>query len=193
MAPSHAKELRKLCAALRQRADSLALLDPQTLDAAGVQALRDDLTGLAEQTEDAAGLSARAKRRALLDGLQRTLLAGAIFAAILVLNAKVFHEHSLVTTTDVAKLVRGVMPADTDFNYYAQLLQWAMAASFSLLLFLLALMVATLMEGVLRLVRFPWLNAVFFSLLTLICSGAGLWAYLYYVPNLKNVLYEFFR
>ncbi|MCA1945197.1 MAG: hypothetical protein LDL30_07925 [Desulfovibrio sp.] len=193
MAISHAKELKKLCNALRQRADQLATMEPQSLDAAGVQALSDDLAALAEQTEDTAGLSPRARRRAMVDSLQRTLLAGAIFLGILVLNAKVFHDHSLVTTRDVGKLVRGVMPAGTDVELYAMLLQWAMAGSFALLLFLLALMVATVVEGVLRLVRFPWLNAVSFSLLTLICSGAGLWAYLFYSPNLKNLLYDFFR
>lgn len=193
MASSPNKALLKLCAALRQRADKLAVLDPATLEAATLQAFSEDLTLLADQAEDDAGLSARARRKAVVDGLQRTLLAGVIFVAVLVLNAKVFHDHSVVSVTDVAKLVRGVMPEGTDANYYALLLHWAMALSGSLLLFLLALMVATLLEGVLRLVRFPWVNSVFFALLTLACSGAGLWAYLFYSPNLKNVLYEFFR
>ncbi|WP_460030816.1 hypothetical protein [Megalodesulfovibrio paquesii] len=193
MASTPGKELLKLCAALRQQADRIAVLDPTTLNAAAMQAMSEELTTLATEAEDRAGLSARARRKAAVDGLQRTLLATVIFVATLVMNAKVFHDHSIVDIADVAKLVRGVMPQGVDVNYYAMLLHWAMAVSGSLLLFLLALMVATLLEGVLRLVRFPWVNVVFFSLLTLTCSGAGLWAYLRYVPLLKNVLYDFFR
>ncbi len=193
MASSPKKELKKLCGALRERADMLANLDPEAVDAVALDDLSDDLRALAVEAEDNAGLSPRAMRRAVWHGFQRYVVAGGILLLILVMNTKIFHDNSIVNIADLAKLVRGIMPDNPDADYYAQLLHWAVAGAFSILLFLLALMVATLIEGVLRLVRFPWVDAVFFAILTLACSGAGLWAYLMYAPQIKSLLYEFIQ
>lgn len=186
MASNSRKELKRLCGVLRERADMLQALEPASIDAEGVAALADDLRLLAVEAEDAAGLSPMARRRAVWQGLQRTLVAAAILLIVLVMNAKVFHDHSILQAADYVKVIREIAPEGTDANYYAMLLQWGVAGAASLLLFLLALMVATLLEGLLRLVRFPWVDSIVFAILTLLCSGAGLWAYLLYIPLLKE-------
>lgn len=168
-------------------------VDPDTVDGETLFDLSEDLRALAQEAEDNAGLSPQAIRRAVWHGIQRYVVAGGIFLVILVVNAKIFHENSIINQDHLVRFATEVLPQTYDAQYYGQLAHWGFAAIFSILLMLLSLMVATIIEGILRLVRFPWVDAVFFAILTLVCSGAGLWAYLLYAPQLKTMLYDFIK
>ncbi len=175
---------------LRERARAWEQMQPNQPvgDAAAGEAAA--LHGVAQELDEWVADDIRREKRqgkmSLLRGLASFLLLMGLLAFIIF----AFFENSLLLQQDYFKVVRHFFPDLQDKATYAEYLQVAVAGCLGLMTFLIALIVAMFLELFIKLVRIP-MNALIFSLLTILAAGVMLYYYINNFEMLRDLLYRF--